>query len=62
MATCFNYGCITAPSPPYSFRQDASAIYVDFSTLDASEHGIQWTCEHSGDTAENFILQVDSSK
>lgn len=59
ISQCFTSGCITLPSPPYSFRQVGTAIYVDFSTLAESEDLIQWTCAHDGDTSVNFNVEID---
>lgn len=61
MSTCFNSGCLTTSTPPYTFRHDSTAIYVDFNPLAASENGIQWTCEHVGDTSVNFNVAIDTS-
>lgn len=52
-------GCSRNSSPPYSFRYDESAIYVDFSMLEISENDKQWTCQHSGDWPVNFNVEVN---
>lgn len=59
MSSCFFFGCLTPSVPPYSFRCDASAIYVHYSILAAVENGIQWTCEHVGETSATFVVQID---
>lgn len=59
LSTCNNTGCSTVSIQVYSFRHDASATYVDFHTLEASEDDIQWTCEHTGDVTAHFEVQLD---
>ncbi|XP_052067806.1 uncharacterized protein LOC127707328 [Mytilus californianus] len=60
MSNCSKtFGCSEITSQSYSFSQDDSSINVDFIQLESSEDEMQWTCEHTGDTPENFVVEID---